>query len=176
MGENFIVIGRVSKPHGVKGEIRIEYFNPENPHFFSNYQMIFLQGDEESLHPYRLLKVRPHKKFILAQLEGIQTRAEAEQMRGRVVLIDHSELPPLEEDEYYWQDILGMRVISEQGEDVGTIKEIVPTGSNDVYVVQKGAQEFLIPATQDVIMSIDIEGRTMVIRPLEGLLQQEDDL
>ena len=176
MGENFIVIGRVSKPHGVTGEIRIEYFNSEDPHFFSNYKIIFLQGDEESLHPYRLLTVRPHKRFILAQLEGIQSRAEAEQLRGKVVLIDPSELPPLEEDEYYWQDILGMRVISEQGEDLGTIKDIVPTGSNDVYVVQKGAQEFLIPATQDVIMSIDIEGRTMVIRPLEGLLQQEDDL
>ena len=176
MGEDFIAIGRISKPHGVKGEIRIEYFNPEEPHMFSHYQTIFLQGDEKSLHPYRLLTVRPHKKFILAQLEGIQSRAEAEQLRGKVVLIDPAELPPLKEDEYYWQDILGMRVVSEQGEDVGTIKEIVPTGSNDVYVVQRGTQEFLIPATQDAIMSIDIKGRTMVIRPLEGLLQQEDDL
>jgi 16S rRNA processing protein RimM len=93
-----------------------------------------------------------------------------------VVLIDPAELPPLDEDEYYWQDILGMRVVSETGEDMGTVREIVPTGSNDVYVVRKEAQEFLIPATKDVIMSIDMEVRTMVIRPLEGLLQQEDDL
>ena len=141
---------------------------------FSHYQTIFLQGDEKSLHPYRLLTVRPHKKFILAQLEGIQSRAEAEQLRGKVVLIDPAELPPLKEDEYYWQDILGMRVVSEKGEDVGTIKEIVPTGSNDVYVVQKGAQEFLIPATKDVIMNIDIQARTMIIRPLEGLVQEDD--
>lgn len=174
MGEDFIAIGRVSKPHGVKGEIRIAYFNPEDPQFFSHYQMIYLQGDEKSLHPYRLLTVRPHKKFILAQLEGIQSRAEAEQLRGKVVLIDPADLPPLEADEYYWQDILGMRVVSETGEDVGTIKEIVPTGSNDVYVVQKGAQEFLIPATKDVIMSIDIEAHTMVIHPLEGLVQEDD--
>jgi len=90
------------------------------------------------------------------------------------VLIDPADLPPLEADEYYWQDILGMRVVSETGEDVGTIKEIVPTGSNDVYVVQKGAQEFLIPATKDVIMSIDIEAHTMVIHPLEGLVQKDD--
>jgi 16S rRNA processing protein RimM len=69
-----------------------------------------------------------------------------------------------------------MRVVSETGEDMGTVREIVPTGSNDVYVVRKEAQEFLIPATKDVIMSIDMEVRTMVIRPLEGLLQQEDDL
>jgi 16S rRNA processing protein RimM len=174
VGENFIVIGRISKPHGVKGEIRIEYFNPEDPQFFSHYQLIFLQGDEKSLHPYRLLTVRPHKKFILAQLEGIRNRAEAEQLRGKVVLIDPAELPPLEEDEYYWHDILGMRVVSEKGEDVGTVREIVPTGSNDVYVIQKGTKEFLIPATKEVIINIDTKARTMIIRPLEGLLQKND--
>jgi 16S rRNA processing protein RimM len=174
VGEDFIVIGRISKPHGVKGEIRIEYFNPEDPHFFSHYQMIFLQGDDRSFLPYRLLTVRPHKRFILAQLEGIHTRAEAEQLRGKVVLIDPAELPPLDEDEYYWQDILGMQVVNEKGEDVGTVRDIVPTGGNDVYVVRKGAREFLIPATKDVIMSIDIKARTMVIHPLEGLLQEDD--
>jgi 16S rRNA processing protein RimM len=174
VGENFIVIGRVSKPHGVKGEIRIEYFNPEDPRHFSHYQMIFLQGDEGDPQAYRPISVRPHKHFILAQLEGIRTREEAEQLRGKVVLIDPAELPPLEEDEYYWHDILGMRVVTEKGEDVGKVMEIVPTGSNDVYVVRKGEQEFLIPATKDVIMSIETEARTMVIRPLEGLLQEDD--
>jgi len=176
VGEDFIVIGRISKPHGVKGEISIEYFNPEDPQLFSHYHMIFLQGDEGSLSPYRVLSVRPHKRFILAQLEGIRTGAEAEQLRGKKVLVDPRELPPLEADEYYWKDILGMRVVSETGKDVGTVREIVPTGSNDVYVIQKGAQEFLIPATKDVIMSIDVKARTMIIRPLEGLLQQENDL
>jgi 16S rRNA processing protein RimM len=174
VGENFIVIGRVSKPHGVKGEIRIEYFNPEDPNHFSRYQMIFLQGDEGNPQAYRLIAVRPHKQFILAQLKGIQTREEAEQLRGKVVLIDPAELPPLEEDEYYWHDILGMRVVTEKGEDVGKVTEIVPTGSNDVYVVRKGGKEFLIPATKDVIMSIETEAHTMVIRPLEGLWQEDD--
>jgi 16S rRNA processing protein RimM len=174
VGEDFIVIGRISKPHGVKGEIRIEYFNSEDLQFFSHYQMIFLQGDKRSLFPYRLLSARPHKRFILAQLEGIHTRAEAEQLRGKAVLIDPAELPPLEEDEYYWQDILGMRVVTEKGRDVGAVREILPTGSNDVYVLQKGTQEFLIPATKDVIISIDIKARTMIIRPVEGLVQEDD--
>jgi 16S rRNA processing protein RimM len=172
--ENFIAIGRVSKPHGVKGEIRIEYFNPEDLRFFSHYQVIFLQGDEGNPQAYRPISVRPHKKFILAQLEGIRTKEEAEQLRGKVVLIDPAELPPLEEGEYYWNDILGMRVVTEKGKDVGKVTEILPTGSNDVYVVQKGGKEFLIPATKDVIMSIDTEARTMVIRPLKGLLQEDD--
>jgi len=134
--------------------------------------MIFLQGDKGSPQPYRPIAVRPHKKFILALLEGVQSRAEAEQLRGKVVLVDAAELPPLDADEYYWQDILGMRVVTEDGGNVGTITEIFPTGSNDVYVVREGEREVLIPAIKDVVVSIDTKARTMVIRPL----LDEDDL
>jgi 16S rRNA processing protein RimM len=174
VGENRIVIGRVSRPHGMKGEIRIEYFNPEDPNFFSRYQMIFIQGDKESPRPYRPIAVRPHKKFVLAQLEGVRTREEAEQLKGKVVLVDAAELPPLDADEYYWHEILGMRVVTENGGDVGKITEIVPTGSNDVYVVREGEKESLIPAIKDVILSIDKKARTIIIRPFEGLLKEDD--
>ena len=134
--------------------------------------MIFLQGDKGSPQPYRPIAVRPHKKFILALLEGIQSRAEAEQLRGKVVLVDAAELPPLDADEYYWHDILGMRVVTEDGGNVGTITEIFPTRSNDVYVVREGEREVLIPAIKEVVVSIDTKARTMVIRPL----LDEDDL
>jgi len=157
VGERRIVIGRVSRPHGTKGEIRIEYFNPEDPQFFSRYQMIFLQGESGNPQPYRPLAVRLHKKFVVALLEGIRSRAEAEQLRGKSVLVDAAELPPLE---------------TEEGGNVGLITEIVPTGSNDVYVVHEGERETLIPALKEVIVSIDKKARTMVIRPL----LEEDDL
>jgi 16S rRNA processing protein RimM len=174
VGENRIVIGRVSGPHGIHGEIRIEYFNPDDPQFFSRYQMIFLQGDRGSAQPYRLRAARPHKKFILALLEGVRTRAEAEQLRGTMVLVDPAVLPPLNADEYYWHEILGMRVVTEDGGNVGTITEIFPTGSNDVYVVQEGDREVLIPALKEVVISIDKKARTMVIHPPEGLFQEDD--
>ncbi len=89
-----------------------------------------------------------------------------------MVLVDPADLPPLDADEYYWQDILGMRVVTEDGGNVGTITEIFPTGSNDVYVVQEGEREVLIPAIKEVVVSIDTKARTMVIRPL----LDEDDL
>jgi 16S rRNA processing protein RimM len=174
VGEKFVVIGRVSRPHGIKGEISIEYFNPEDPQLFSRYQMIFLQGDEGSPRAYRPITVRPHKRSIVALLEGIQTREEAEQLRGKAVLVDSAELPPPEQDEYYWHEILGMRVVTEGGGQVGKVREIFPTGSNDVYVVREGAKEVLIPAIKEVIVAIDRETRTIVIRPLEGLLQEDD--
>ena len=134
--------------------------------------MIFIQGDTGSPQAYRPLAVRPHKKFVLAHLEGVRTRAEAEQLRGKAVLVDAAELPPLDAAEYYWQDILGMRVVTEDGGNVGTITEIFPTRSNDVYVVREGEREVLIPAIKEVVVSIDTKARTMVIRPL----LDEDDL
>jgi 16S rRNA processing protein RimM len=172
VGENRIVIGRVSRPHGTKGEIRIEYFNTDDPDFFSRYQMLFIQGDTESPQPYRPLAVRPHKKFVLALLEGVRTRAEAEQLRGKAVLVDPADLPSLDADEYYWREILGMRVVTEDGGNVGEITGILPTGSNDVYVVREGEREVLIPAIKEVVVSIDTKARRMVIRPL----LDEDDL
>ena len=93
-------------------------------------------------------------------------------MRGKAVLVDAAELPPLDADEYYWQDILGMRVVTEDGGNVGTITEIFPTRSNDVYVVREGEREVLIPAIKEVVVSIDTKARRMVIRPL----LDEDDL
>jgi 16S rRNA processing protein RimM len=174
VGEDLIVIGRISRPHGLKGEIRIEYFNTEDPQFCSRYQIIFVQGDEGPPRPYRPIKIRPHKQFILATLEGIQTKEEAEKLRGNVVLVDPAELSHLEEDEYYWHEIIGMRVFTEHGGGVGEVVDIFPTGSNDVYVVRQGEKEFLIPAIKDVIITIDKETRTMVIRPLQGLLEEDD--
>lgn len=174
MGQNLIVIGRVSRPHGVKGEIRIEYFNPEDPHFFSRYQMIYLKEEEGSPRAYRPIKVRPHKKFILATLEGVGTREEAERLRGDWVLVNPAELPSLGRDEYYWYEILGMQVFTAEGQYVGEVKDIFPTGSNDVYVVRRGEKEFLIPAVKDVIVDIDKDARKMVVRPLEGLLEEND--
>jgi 16S rRNA processing protein RimM len=174
VGENLIVVGRVSRPHGVKGEVRIECFNPEDPSFFFRYQKIFIQGEKGSPQLYRPLAVRPHKHGIVAQLEGIQNKDEAERLKGKLVLIDPAELPTLNENEYYWYEILGMRVVTELGGEVGKITDIVQTRSNDVYVVSKGRKEILIPAIKEVIIAIEKGSRTMIIRPLKGFFEKDD--
>jgi 16S rRNA processing protein RimM len=174
VGEKLIVIGRVSRLHGVKGEVVIEYFNRDVLTDFFRYHTIFIQGDEGTPQPYRLTQGRPHKGSILARLEGIENKEEAEQLRGKSVFVDPAALPPLPEDEYYEYEIMGMRVVTEQGAVVGKVADIFPTGSNDVYVVREGEKEFLIPALKDVIISIDKKDRTMVIRPVEGLFSSDD--
>ncbi len=174
MAEGYIVIGRVSRPHGTRGEVRVEYFNRGDPQTFACYKQIYLRGPEGELCTYRLSTCRPHKGFVLVKLEGINSRGEAEKLRGKDVLVDRDALPQLAPDEYYWQDLLGMRVVTEQGVEVGWLQEIFPTGSNDVYVVRKGDKEWLIPAIKRVIRVVDKVSRTIVIHPVEGLFT--DDL
>lgn len=173
MRRGLIVIGRVSRPHGVKGEIRIEYFNP-GLHFFSQYSSIVLQGEAGDLRSCQVIVSRPHKKAVIVTLEGVRTREEAEKLRGDWVLVDTDELPATEEDEYYWYEIVGMQVFTEAGRYIGEVEQIVPTGSNDVYVVRREEKEFLIPATKHVVVDIDRETNKIVIHPLEGLLQDND--
>ena len=169
MSEDLILIGKVIKPHGVKGELRIEYFNPEEPSFFSNYREILLRDERGVLRPFRLLKVRPHKRFLLVKLEGLRSREEASRWKGGEVLVRRDELPPLGEDEYYWQDILGMEVFSKEGKYLGEVKEILRTGSNDVYVVRKDRKEMLLPALKEVILEVDCKEGRMVVNLIEGL-------
>jgi 16S rRNA processing protein RimM len=79
-------------------------------------------------------------------------------------------LPKPDEGEYYWADLIGLRVSTEAGDDLGTLREIIETGSNDVYVVKGACREFLIPATDDVVRGIDLDAGTMTVSPLEGML------
>lgn len=168
-----MVIGRVLAPHGIKGEVRIDYYNPDDPHLFARYRNILIQGDE-GVTAFRLIAARPHKGMIIARLEGISTRDQAEQMRGKMVAVSTAELPSLPEDEYYWHEVIGMRVLTQQGEHLGEIIGILRTGSNDVYAMRCGKKEILIPAIKGVITSVDRMARTMVIRPPDGLFEEDD--
>jgi len=104
--------------------------------------------------------------IALLQIEGISTRNDAEALRGTVVRIDRSQAAPLDEDEYYHFEILGLRVVDEEGHDLGTVVEILETGANDVYVVQRpDGSELLLPAIRSVILEVDLEHQRMVVRP-----------
>jgi len=173
VGQDLIVIGRVVKPHGVKGEIKIEYFNP-GLHVFSEYEIVYLQDEARDPQPYRVISARPHKRSVVVGLEGVAGRDDAERRKGQWVLVRAEQLPPTEEDEYYCHEIVGMRVFTQQGLYLGVVEDIIATGSNDVYAVRKGEQELLIPAIKPVIIGIDRDANTIIIRPMEGLLDEDD--
>jgi 16S rRNA processing protein RimM len=116
-----------------------------------------------------VISITPYKGMTLLRLEGISTLEEAEGYRGADVLVEKAGLRR-GEDEYFWYELIGLEVRLETGEALGTIFRIIATGANDIYVVRRGKREILVPATSEVVKAIDLESGTMIISPMEGLL------
>jgi 16S rRNA processing protein RimM len=170
MQDQFITIGRVSGLHGLRGNLRIHYYNERRSDFLS-YQKLYLKDKEGRVQPYEIQEAKIHKKFISARLKGCEGIADAEKIIGASVLVKRENLPPLEEGEYYWFEIIGMEVVADDGRALGRVKWILPSGGNDVYLVQGAEGEWLIPAMEEVIVRVDREKGQMVIHLMEGLLE-----
>jgi 16S rRNA processing protein RimM len=170
MKGRYITIGRVAGLHGIKGNLRIHYYNETRSDFLS-YRKVYLEDRAGHVKPYEIEAAKIQNKFISARLKGCEGAADAEKLVGASVLVKREDLPPLEEGEYYWFEIIGMDVLTDEGRVLGRVKAILPTRSNDVYLVQ-GKREWLIPSTEEVIVRVDREKGHMVIHPIEGLLEE----
>ena len=175
MLNNLFPIGRVVKPHGVKGKMKVEYFG-DDLRRFSFYREVFIEGEKGMLKPYEVLEVIPQPPRLILQFKGVEKIEEVELLMGKEIFAKKEALPALEEKEYYWMDILGMKVETEAGKKIGRVKEIFPTGANDVYVVEGKKGEILLPATEDVVLSIDPKRGVMKVTRLEGLWEDEDEI
>jgi 16S rRNA processing protein RimM len=174
MEKDLLPIGRVAKPHGVKGKIKVDYFG-EDLSLFSHYREIFIRT-QGRLQAYEVLEAVPQTHRLILQLKGIEGREEVEALLGKEILIEKRALPDLEEGEYYWFDMMGMAVETEQGKKIGRVKEIFSTKAHDIYVVEGKKREIFLPATEEVIQNIDIKkGRMQVVR-MEGLWEEEDEV
>jgi 16S rRNA processing protein RimM len=162
--ESFVVIGQALKPFGIKGEIKIKVFTESLEAFENSSVLIFDQA------PYRVMSLRAHKGCALVRLEGVETPEEADKLSGSLVKTERGNLPNKEEDEYYWFELIGMRVSTVDGHDLGEITQITATGANDVIHVQGTYGEVLLPMIEDVVLEVDVETKKMVVDPLEGLI------
>ena len=163
----FLAIGRVGKPHGVHGEVRVE---PLTDHVerFGLLKTVYIS--EGSPRPVVVESVRYHKGFVLLKLAGFSTRNEAELLRDQLLLVPEAEAVPLEEGEYYLFQLEGIAVYTVEGLNLGRIREVIETGANNVFVVQGEDKQFLIPDIPDVIVEIDFDNERMTIDPLPGLI------
>jgi 16S rRNA processing protein RimM len=163
----FLAVGRISKPHGVYGEVRVELMT-DNPERFEWLDAIYV-GEAN---PRRVLinSVRYHQDVVLLKLEGYPTRTEAELLRGELLQVPESEAVPLAEDEYFLYQLIGVEVYTEQGRRLGQLTEILETGANNVFVVENEHKQYLIPDIPDVIREVDIENGRLVIHPMPGLI------
>lgn len=162
MGEEDIVIGEIVSPFGRKGEVKVVPLT-DFPERFLALETMRVDGQALEVEG-----VRFHKGMALVKFEGIDDISSAEVLRGKKILIGESELAPLEEDEYYIHDIIGLEAITTEGESLGKVREVIRSPAHDVYVTDRA----MIPAVKEFIVSIDIPGGKIVVRPVEGLVQE----
>lgn len=160
----YLIIGQVVGSWGVRGEAKVNILT-DFPERFALLKRVYL-GEEHT--PCKVQYARLHKQWALIKFVGIDSPAAARALAGQYVRIPIAEAMPLAADEYYEHQILGLAVWTDEGEYLGRIKEILFTGSNDVYVVQDDA-EILIPALKDVVLQVDLEQGRMIVHLLEGL-------
>jgi len=168
----FLAVGRIAKPHGVLGEVRVELMT-DHPERFEWLDAIYV--GEKNPRRVPIVSVRYHQDVVLLKLEGYPTRTEAELLRGELLQVPESEAVPLEDDEYFLYQLIGIEVFTEQGRHLGQLTEILETGANNVFVIDNEGRQYLIPDIPDVIREVDIENRRLVIHPMPGLIADLDE-
>ena len=154
-----IVIGRVGAAHGIQGDLRIIPLT-DFPERFAALREIMV-GDE-LLHVER---VKPQGKNVLMRFREYAVREEAQRLTGRLLTVTRADASPLDEGEYYVFDIVGLTVYDEADNELGTVENVIRTGSNDVYAVRaEDGHEILVPALRTAVLAIDVAGGRMTVR------------
>ncbi len=165
----FLTVAQVMAPFGFKGEVRARILT-DFPKRFAHLKTVYL-GREGAPDPqaYILKRAHLHGQEVLLTLEGVHTPEQTDALRGLLVQVPTAEAVPLPEGQYYQYQILGLAVFTTGGEPLGRITDILPTGSNDVYVVRSEGGEVLLPAIAQVIREIDVAGGRIVVELMEGM-------
>jgi 16S rRNA processing protein RimM len=161
---DFLIVGHILAPQGIKGEIKARVVT-DFPDRFAPGELLYIDG-----RPLEIEGSRPHKKHLLLKLAAIDTRQDADKLRGRNLCIPRSEIRELPDGEFYAFQLIGLDVFTAEGNPVGRIADIMTTASNDIYIVQGERGEILIPAIEDVVKSIDLDKGKVTIEAIEGLL------
>jgi len=166
--KDILEIGKVRKAAGLKGRFLLSR-NLESPELLQGIEEVRIERPDGRTSWHTVRYVQWSKKGIALEVTGIQNREEAEDLTGSRIGVPSHLLKELPEGEYYWMDLVGTAVFSENGDWLGTIEGIFQTGSNDVFVCSGGPREILLPAIEEVIRKVDVQGKTMIVHLLEGL-------
>jgi 16S rRNA processing protein RimM len=173
--ETLIRLGRIFRPHGVRGELKIAP-DMDDPTRFEALDAVYVGPDPGRVTKRHIASVRYQETkrgiTVILQLEGVDDRGDAEVVTKQHLYAPEEALPPLDEDELFVHDLIGLDVVTEDGTAVGTLSNVLPMPAHDMYVVHRpGHAEQMIPAVDDFIIDIDLEAGRVLIRPIEGLLE-----
>jgi 16S rRNA processing protein RimM len=168
-----ILVGEVKSSHGLKGLLCIKSFARSETSFVEAGNVV-LRTTAGEMKKFHVTYARNSRKGLILKLEGLETREIADRYQRAELFISKGDLRR-DEDEYFWFELIGLSVFNESGNYLGSLCQVIPTGGTDIYLVRDGATEILIPATEEVVKEIDLAGKRMIVSPLDGLLDQDQD-
>lgn len=172
MSEKLYTVGKIVNTHGIRGELKIV---PETdfPERFDPGSKLVIVDPQQKQTPVTVQAARLHKNMYIVKFENMHNINEVEKFKGGLLKIEEKYQGTLEEGEYYYHQIMGCTVVSEEGEELGVITDILSPGANDVWVVSKPkAKPLLIPVIDDVVLDVDVTNKRVKIHVMEGLLDQ----
>jgi 16S rRNA processing protein RimM len=167
-GAQKVLLGKVVATHGIKGQLRVVPYSGETDTIVA-LKTVILRGPKGEEETFAVTAAAAHGRKMLLGLRDLVSINQVQHLVGRELYARRDQLPELEPGEYYWCDLLGLRVVTDRGETLGTVADIIATGSNDVYVVRDGEREYLIPALEDVVLQVNLDDGVMTVSPPEGL-------
>ncbi|WP_017727285.1 ribosome maturation factor RimM [Halalkalibacterium ligniniphilum] len=166
-------VGKIVNTHGVRGEVRVISTTDFPEERYAVGTTLYLESPNQEKRPLVVSGHRQHKSFDLLRFEGLDSINEVEGFKGCLLMVPEEELQDLEEGEFYYYEIIGCTVQTDDGRELGKVKEILAPGANDVWVVQRkeGGKDILIPYIDEVVVDINVENKIITIHAIEGLLE-----
>lgn len=166
--ENLLQVGVITSTHGIRGEVKV-FPTTDDPNRFRKLKQVILDTGKEQL-DMEIASVKFFKNMVIVKFKGIDDINDVEKYRKAGLYVTRDNAVPLEENEYFIADLIGLEVISDEDENLGVIDDVLQTGANDVYVIKDTqGKEILVPAIKDCIKDVNIEEGKMVIHLLPGL-------
>ena len=163
-----IEVARIVKPLGIRGELKVLPLT-RTPSELGRYKFFYIADESGRVTEVVVDCFQVRSNAVILKLVGLDARDQAEKYRDCALLIRQDQLPRPEEGEYFIQDLIGLSVVSDDGEELGTLRDVLELSAHDIYQVENGDRELLIPAISDFILDIDLKRRKMIVRLPEGL-------
>lgn len=165
----YLEIGQIVNTFGIKGMVKVKPFT-DNIERFSNLEKIYIKNKSGQTE-YKIQEIKYHKNMVLIKFEGIENPEQADLLRNSYLIVDRETEEPLEAGRYYIVDMIGLDVFTDDNEYLGKLEDIYNTGSNDIYVVKNElGKQVLLPAIEDVIKSIDMDNKKVIVHLIPGLV------
>ncbi len=167
--EDLLQVGIITSTHGVRGEVKV-YPTTDDPRRFRRLKEVVLDTGREKLN-LEIEGVKFFKQFVILKFKGLDNINDIEKYRQKSLYVARKNAVRLQRDEYFIADLIGLKVQDEDGTELGTVKDVIETGANDVYEVEMAdGRSLLLPAIKQCILNVDVENGMMQVHVLEGLL------